>query len=85
MKLLFTKSFVRDYQSLPGRLQAAVDKKIEILLVNPHHPSLRVKKMEGRPDVWEGRINRGYRFTFQILDDVYLLRRLGTHDVLKTP
>jgi mRNA interferase RelE/StbE len=52
---------------------------------NPKHPSLRIKKMEGHPSVWEARITKVYRMTFQIDGDVFLLRRVGPHSVLKSP
>jgi len=55
------------------------------MLDNPKHPSLRTKKMEGYPSVWEVRITGGYRLTFRIEGDIYLLRRVGTHDILKRP
>jgi hypothetical protein len=35
--------------------------------------------------VWEARITQGYRFTFQIERDVYVLRRVGKHDVEDKP
>ncbi|MFH1090295.1 MAG: hypothetical protein V1742_01880 [Pseudomonadota bacterium] len=85
MKLLFTKSFIKDYQSLPLKLQKAVDKQLVIFIDNPRHPSLSIKKMEDPRHIWEGRITQGYRFTFQIEGDTYILRRLGTHDILKRP
>jgi mRNA-degrading endonuclease RelE of RelBE toxin-antitoxin system len=85
MKLFFTHSFIRDYQALPKRLQNTVDKKLELFLNNQAHPSLNIKKMQDPRDIWEGRITKGYRFTFQMEGDVCLLRRLGTHDILKTP
>ncbi len=34
---------------------------------------------------WEGRITKNYRFTFQIEGEICILRRIGTHDILKTP
>ena len=52
---------------------------------NPKHPSLHIKKMEGHPSVWEARITKGYRMTFQVDGDVFLLRRVGPHSVLKSP
>jgi hypothetical protein len=30
-------------------------------------------------------VSRDYRFTFQIIGDIYLMRRIGTHDVLRRP
>jgi mRNA-degrading endonuclease YafQ of YafQ-DinJ toxin-antitoxin module len=85
MKILTTKPFDRDFEELPTRIKTLALKKFTILLQNPHHPSLRVKKMEDPREIWEGSITESYRFTFQIEGDVYFLRRIGTHDILKTP
>ena len=51
MKVAFTKPFVRDYHGLSEHIQQQIDEQIERLLDNPKHPSLRMKKMEGRPSV----------------------------------
>jgi mRNA-degrading endonuclease YafQ of YafQ-DinJ toxin-antitoxin module len=88
MRLVFTKPFIRDYQGLSESLQHRADKQLEFLLQDPHHPSLRTKKMEGKwgeQGVFEARVTRDYRFTFQIEGNQYILRRIGPHDILKTP
>lgn len=85
MNLLFTKTFVRDYRKLPKEIQEAVDKQLELLLSNPRHPSLNVKKMNDPRNIWEGRVTVSYRFTFQFENDTFVLRKVGTHDTLKKP
>ena len=85
MKLLFTKNFIRNYRKMPQQIQQATDKQLELLLSNPQHPSLNIKKMQDPQNIWEGRISRSYRFTFQIENDTYILRTIGTHDTLKKP
>ena len=85
MKILTTKPFDKDFEELPRRIQTLALKKFNILLQNPRHPSLRIKKMEDPREIWEGSITKSYRFTFQREGDTYLLRRIGTHDILKTP
>jgi mRNA-degrading endonuclease RelE of RelBE toxin-antitoxin system len=85
MKLFFTYSFIRDYHTLPDQLQKTVDRKLKLFLSNQRHPSLNIKKMQDPRDIWEGRITKGYRFTFQMEGEVCMLRRLGTHDILRTP
>jgi mRNA-degrading endonuclease RelE of RelBE toxin-antitoxin system len=85
MKLYFTRSFIKDYQRLPESLQKAVDHKLELLLKNPRHPYLKIKKMQDPRNIWEGRMTKGYRFTFQREGETLMLRRLGTHDILRTP
>ncbi|MBU4299479.1 hypothetical protein KJ636_05570 [Patescibacteria group bacterium] len=50
------------------------------------HPSLRTKKVQGSKDIWEGRITKDIRFTFQMSGDTYIFRRIGKHDeVLRKP
>jgi mRNA-degrading endonuclease RelE of RelBE toxin-antitoxin system len=85
VKVAFTKPFKRDYKGLPENIQELIDKQIIQPLDNPKHPSLRLKKMEGHRSIYEGRVTKGYRMTFQIVDDTYLLRRVGTHSILKRP
>ncbi len=85
MKLVFTKSFVRDYQALSEELQKPADKQLERLAENPSHPSLNVKKMRDPRNIWEARVTKAYRLTFQLEGGVCILRRLGTHDILRKP
>ncbi len=87
MKIVFTKPFVEDYRNLPHNIQLRVDKSLSLFSENPKHPSLRIKKIQGvTAKIFEGRITRDYRFTFQIEKDTYLLRRVGPHNqALKKP
>ena len=85
MKLAFSKRFVKDYRRLSEPIQKSADKQLAMLLSDFHHPSLNAKKMQDPRDIWEGRVAKGYRFTFQIEKDLYFLRRIGTHDLLRNP
>jgi mRNA-degrading endonuclease RelE of RelBE toxin-antitoxin system len=85
MKIQTTRPFDEDYNALPESIKERADKQFVLLLENPHHPSLRLKKIKGHPNIWEGRVTKSYRFTFQISGEIYLLRRIGIHDILKTP
>lgn len=81
MEIKPSPKFAHDYKNLRKR----TNEQLKILLENPRHPSLRLKKMKGFPDIWEARVTKNYRFTFQIQGNFYLLRRIGTHDLLKRP
>ncbi len=83
--MIFTRShsFERDFVSLPEHVQELAEKAIRRLAENPRHPSLRVKKMKGLKGVWEGRVTRGYRFTFNWQGEIITLRKVGTHDILE--
>jgi len=85
MKIQTTKPFDKDYDGLPESMKDRTDKQLTLLLENPNHPSIRLKKIKGHPNIWEGRITKSYRFTLQISGEMYILRRIGTHDILKTP
>ncbi|MBI2097751.1 MAG: hypothetical protein HYT46_02355 [Candidatus Vogelbacteria bacterium] len=85
MEVRLTRSFTKDYRRLPKRFQVLVDNKLLLLLENSKHPSLGIKKMAGFDYIWEARVTMGYRFTFQIEGQTYLIRRVGPHDILKNP
>lgn len=85
MRILTTKPFERDYEALPEKIQRLARSKLRLLLANPRHPSLRIKKMDDPREIWEASITMSYRFTFHIEGETSILRRIGTHDILKTP
>ncbi|MBK9093866.1 MAG: hypothetical protein WAW03_02575 [Anaerolineae bacterium] len=57
----------------------------------PFHPALRIRKMQGHSDIWEGHITLQYVFTFHIEQDpqtgelIYVFRNIGTHDIYRRP
>ena len=85
MKLRFTKKFVRKYRKLPQQIQQTADKQLRLLLSDPKHPSLNKKKMQDPRNIWEIKITRAYRLTFQVEKYTYVLRNIGTHDILNKP
>lgn len=91
MNLIRTDRFKNDFKRLPKHLQRRTEKALRLFAENVRHPSLRAKKMEGQLDtegreIWEARVTKAYRFTFQIRKDAYILRRVGPHEeVLRKP
>jgi len=85
MKIKASSQFVQDYKNLPPVIQKRTYEKLQLLLSNPQYPSLRIKKMRGVSEIWEGRVSKNYRFTFKIQGDTFILRKIGTHDLLKNP
>ncbi|MBW1720302.1 MAG: DNA helicase [Deltaproteobacteria bacterium] len=82
MKIRRSASFSKDYKNLPVQIQTRADKQLLRLVENPKHPSLRIKKLRGT-EIFEIRVTRGYRLTFKIEKEFLILRRIGTHDLLK--
>ena len=85
MVLLRTERFKKDFRRLPAEIRDRVDRVLRLFLSNPRHPSLHVKKMEGAPEIWELRVSDNYRITFQFVSEGVILRRIGTHNVLRQP
>ena len=77
-----TERFLKDYEKLPESLQDLVGRKLELLVANIRHRSLRVKPVRSQPGVYEGSINMKYRFLFTIEPHAYVLLRVGTHAIL---
>ncbi len=86
MEILFTEQFEQAYEKLTKAEKRSVRKALTLLGDNPKHPSLRVKKMEGRKNVWEARPSKRLRMTFEMIGEITYMRNVGEHDkVLKKP
>jgi len=81
--ILWTPLFANDFQNLPGEVQARAERTIRLLAENPRHPSLRSKKMQGVENIWEVSVTLSYRITYEVRGETLVLRRIGTHDILR--
>ena len=80
MRFAYTDRFRKAYAGLAERDAKRVRKALELLSVDPRHPSLRVKKMQGTARIWEARASNRLRITFEIDGDRIVLRNVGSHD-----
>jgi mRNA-degrading endonuclease RelE of RelBE toxin-antitoxin system len=86
MKIARTKRFQKAYRKLEAHERERVKKSIIQLLADRNHPGLHVKRIQGTDRIWEMRAGRDIRITFEIEEDVYILRNVGCHDAtLKRP
>ena len=85
MHIEATGTFIKLYRKLPGDIKGRVKKPLALLSSDPAHPSLGHKKMAGQKDIFEFRVSENYRVTYQKIDDVAYLRKVGTHDLLRNP
>ncbi len=60
--------------------KALARKAIEDLIADMRYPALRVKKIKGTENIWEARVSRSVRMTFQIEREIIVLRNIGQHD-----
>ena len=92
MKFRNSKRFMKSFAELPKPFQQKAQKAFSLFIANPtypYHPSLYVKKIKGlAEDVWEGRIDQFYRFTFHYEKEdesgetVCVFRNIGRHDIV---
>ncbi len=79
MDIEFTRQARKDFAALTPQLKAQVRKQLALLQENLRHPSLDAKKYGGADDLWQGRVNRSYRFYFRITSDTYRILMIIPH------
>jgi mRNA-degrading endonuclease RelE of RelBE toxin-antitoxin system len=79
MRLDYSPQFLRSYAKSPSRIQKLFQKQVTLLLQNLRHPSLRAKKYDEARNIWQARVDGGWRFYFQIRGDTYYLLNITPH------
>ncbi len=79
MRHYLTPQFLRLYSEAPAAVQKAFDRKLEFLLQNLRHPSLRAKKYHEQRNIWQARVDGGWRFYFSIEGDTYIIHSIRPH------
>jgi mRNA interferase RelE/StbE len=79
MRYEFAQSGFEDYQELPVSIQKRFEKQLTFLLQDLRYPSLQAKKYDESKDLWQARVDRNYRFYFQIKGDRYVILRIIPH------
>jgi mRNA interferase RelE/StbE len=88
-----TESFKSDFKEVTKDneiLEKEVIKAFKLFQENPYHPSLRIKRMQGYENIWEGHITQKYVFTFHKEksvdgETIYWFRRMGDHTIYDNP
>lgn len=79
MEVRFTANARKQFLALPEHLQKKTRKQFIFLLEDIHHPSLNIKKYQGFDDLWQGRIDKSYRFYFHIINPEYIIISIINH------
>ena len=79
MRLFYTRRFEQSYDEAPEDVQRAFAKQAQFLAANLRHPSLKAKKYDEANDIWQARVNRNWRFYFQIKGETYFLLDIVPH------
>jgi len=81
-----TERFRRAYKKLDPTKQSSIKKAILKMENNINHPSLRVKRIQSTPNIWEASADMKLRLTFSRVNQIITLRNCGEHDqTLKKP
>jgi len=85
-KLIFTDSYNKRATKFLKKHKAIIkqyEKVLQLLELNPHHPSLRLHKLEGKlKDLHSISINISYRITIEFIieDEVIIPINIGSHE-----
>jgi mRNA-degrading endonuclease RelE of RelBE toxin-antitoxin system len=79
MRIRLSDGAIRQYQDLTPSLKKKADKQFEYLLLDIRHPSLHAKKYRGHDDLWQGRIDKDWRFYFIVVEPTYIIVSVIKH------
>lgn len=79
MKIRLTDKAIKQYRSLSTAVKSKADKQFEYLIEDIRHPSIQAKKYQGIDGVWQGRIDKNWRFYFHIVEPDYIIISIITH------
>jgi mRNA-degrading endonuclease RelE of RelBE toxin-antitoxin system len=86
MAIVITDRFRKAYRAFPKPVQERIQKALRLLDENPRHPSLQVKKIGGTSNIYEARVDRKVRMSFQFDGEDKIMRNVDDHDeCLKNP
>jgi mRNA-degrading endonuclease YafQ of YafQ-DinJ toxin-antitoxin module len=80
VKITRTARFKKAWKELTEEEKELGRKALRNLAADLRYPALRVKKMQGVEHIWEARVSRSLRMTFEIQRDTIILRNIGRHD-----
>lgn len=86
MEIKWSRNFEKGLRKFPPDEREKIQKKLNLLLKNKYHLSLRYKKVQAlkreKPPVMEISIDMGIRITLQEFEDHIYLRNIGGHEIL---
>ncbi len=86
MKITRTARFKKAWKELNEEEKDLARKALRNVATDLRYPALRVKKMQGVEHIWEARVSRSLRITFELEGDTIVLRNFGRHDeILERP
>jgi plasmid maintenance system killer protein len=63
----------------PADVRKAFFKRVTFLAGNLRHPSLHAKMYDESRHRWQARVNKNWRFYFNVVGDTYIIRDIVPH------
>jgi len=79
VKSTTTRRFWELFQALPSEVQYLAVKNYRLWQRNPHHPSLRFRRLQGSEDRFSIRVGDGYRALGRLAGEKMIWVWIGTH------
>lgn len=79
MNISYTDRFLKSYRQAPLSIQRKFIKQVRFLELDLRYPSLHAKKYDEALDIWQARVDRNWRFYFQIKSEQIYLIDIMTH------
>jgi mRNA interferase RelE/StbE len=80
VRIARTARFKRAWKELSEGEKDLARKALRNLATDMRYPALRAKRIQGVQHLWEARVSRSLRMTFEIQGDTIVLRNIGRHD-----
>ena len=77
MPIVITERFAKAYAKLPRDVRAKPDKALRLLDEDFRHPGLRARPVEGTRGIYEARVDRKHRLTYEREGDRLIMRNVG--------
>ena len=79
MKVRLSDEAIETLKDAPINVRRAFEKQLRFLANDLRHPSLHAKKYDESKDRWQARVNKNWRFYFNIVGDTYIIRKVIPH------
>jgi mRNA-degrading endonuclease RelE of RelBE toxin-antitoxin system len=79
MKIDYLPRAEKALADAPADVRKAFFKQAKFLAQDLRHPSLHAKKYDERKDRGQARVNKDWRFYFNIVGDTYVIRDIIPH------
>jgi mRNA-degrading endonuclease RelE of RelBE toxin-antitoxin system len=79
MKIDYLPRAEKALADAPADVRKAFFKQVKFLAQDLRHPSLHAKKYDESKDRWQARVDKDWRFYFNIVGDTYVIRDIIPH------